>query len=44
MIEKSASGAKGFLLYQHETDKATFVFRIYDADDKRKFVDYDTFP
>lgn len=41
MIEKSAKEVKGFLLYQHGVDEATFVFRVYDAEDKRKFVDYD---
>ena len=38
-VVKSAKGVKGFLLYSPVTHK--YFFRIYDEEDKRKFVDYD---
>jgi hypothetical protein len=38
-VIKPAKGTKGFLLYSPITHK--HFFRVYDPEDKSKFVDYD---
>lgn len=41
MKEKPAKGVKGFIIRSNMDNLDLLYFRVYDPDDKRKWVDYE---